>query len=52
MLGDDEIDALESDSNTGVYTDDFTDDENIYRDAEDEEEAIGLDKNPNKRSKR
>ena len=49
LIRDDQIDFLDREGATGGYRDEFTDDEDDvfrYGDGNDEEEAIGLDKQP------
>jgi len=49
LIRDDQIDFLDRDAATGAYRDEFTDDEDDvfrYGDGDEEEGAIGLDKQP------
>ena len=49
LIRDDQIDFLGPDGGSESYRDDFDDDDNVFRYGDDEEGAIGLDKQPPQR---
>ena len=49
LIRDDQIDFLGPDGGSESYRDDFDDDDDVFRYGDDEEGAIGLDKQPPKR---
>lgn len=49
LIRDDQIDFLGPDGGSESYRDDFDDDDNIFRYGDDEEGAIGLDRQPPQR---